>query len=189
MIQKERVLLTSISRTPREATYFLSDKTAIANQSPLALIQLLGRQDLPEKIIILCTDEIKNEQFAYAKELMLKGLEKRDVHVNSNAITDLSIPNGETPQELWEILKAILDHVPSGVNLTLDITHGFRSFPFVFFTAAIFLEALRDVKINAVYYGMLSEDQGPMVDLSLVLDMVKWFYATRIFKETGRLIT
>lgn len=186
MIEKGRVLLTSISKTPREATYFLSNKTAIANQSPLALIQLLAQQDLPEKIIILCTDEIQNEQFAYAKELMLEGLEKRGVHVNSNAITDLSIPNGETPQELWEILKAILDHVPLGVNLTLDITHGFRSFPFVFFTAAVFLEALRDVRINAVYYGMLSEGQGPMVDLSLVLDMVEWFYATRIFKETGQ---
>lgn len=186
MIHRGHVLLTSLSPTPRGATYFLGEETAFAHQSPLALIQLLPHQDLPEKIIVLCTDEIQKEQFANTKKQMLEGLETRGIYVNGDVITDVSIPDGESAQELWEILRAILDHVPSGVNLTLDITHGFRSFHFIFFTAAVFLEALRDVKINAVYYGMLSEGRGPMVDLSLILDMVEWFYATRTFKETGQ---
>ncbi len=186
MTHRWRVMLTSLSPTPQDAKYFLGEKTANAKQSPLALIQLLPQQDLPEKIIVLCTDEIRKEQFASTKKEILAGLEKRGVRIDGDAITDISIPNGETPQELWVILRAILDHVPQGVNLTLDVTHGFRSFPFIFFTAAVFLIALRDVEIDAVYYGMLTKGQGPMVDLSLILDMVEWFYATRVFKETGQ---
>lgn len=117
---------------------------------------------------------------------MFEELSKRGIHINEEAIIGVDIPNGEAPHELWEILRVILKNVPQGVYLTLDITHGFRSFPFIFFTAALFLEALREVEIKAVYYGMLTEGQGPMVDLSLILDMVEWFYATRTFKETGQ---
>jgi CRISPR-associated Csx2 family protein len=187
MTYAQNVLLTSLSPTPRKAEYSLNKKTAAANQSPIALLQLLPRTDLPNKIMVLCTKEIINtKQFALAKKDMLEELKKRDIHIKENAITDINIPDGKNPHELWEILRTILDNIPQGVNLTLDITHGFRSFPFVFFTAAIFLQALRDVKIRAVYYGMLTEGRGPMVDLSLILDMVEWFYATRIFKETGQ---
>ena len=72
--------------------------------------------------------------------------------------------------------------------MTLDVTHGYRSFPFLYFTAALFLKALRGVQIKAVYYAMLEseETEKPIIDLSLLLDMVEWFYATRIFHHTGQ---
>lgn len=189
-IPRKKVLLTSLSPTPRPSNYFLNERTANANQSPLALIQLLSLEELPDNIYILCTEKIKNEQFASTKEEILEKLREKNIQIKDEDIRDLCIPDGKNPQELWEILKVILDNVPRGVELTLDITHGFRSFPFIFFTAAVFLKALRDVDIKAVYYGMLDlknpSGQAPMVDLSLILDMIEWFYATRIFKETGQ---
>lgn len=36
----------------------------------------------------------------------------------------------------------------------MDLTHGYRSFPFLFFTAALYLKALRSVNIKAAYYAM-----------------------------------
>lgn len=190
VIHRKKVLLTSLSPAPRPSEYFLNERTANANQSPLALIQLFSFEDMPENILILCTEKIKMKQFASAKEEILDRMRENGTQINDGDIRDLCIPDGKTTQELWEILKIILDNVPIGAELTLDITHGFRSFPFIFFTAAVFLKALRDVEIKAVYYGMLDvknqSDQAPMVDLSLILDMVEWFYATRIFKETGQ---
>lgn len=192
MTPGRRVLLTSLSPTPQETRYSLNGETVVARQSPLALLQLLPPEDMHDDIIVLCTDEIRKEQFASVKKEMLAVFERKGIQPGSRHIMELNIPDGKTREELWEILRAILNlHIPRGVHLTLDITHGFRSFPFVFFTAAVFLKALRDVDIKAVYYGMITKDRdttvrAPMVDLSLILDMVEWFYATRIFKETGQ---
>jgi len=52
----KHILLTSLSQYPKDAVYFLGGKTAAANQSPLALMQLLPPERLPQEIIVLCTD-------------------------------------------------------------------------------------------------------------------------------------
>lgn len=190
---KKHVLITSLSKNPWDAVYSLYGKTAKANQSPLALMQLLPPKSLPQQIIVLCTKALE-EQFDQVKELMETG-SSAGIGGGSGVGTDmqitvrsLSIPDGKTTEELWQILHLILGAVPPGCRLTLDLTHGFRTYPFLFFTAAMFLKALHNVQIEAVYYGMFDTpgDEKPIVDLSLILDMVEWFYATRTFVETGQ---
>ncbi|MGI6539210.1 MAG: CRISPR-associated DxTHG motif protein [Bacillota bacterium] len=45
--------------------------------------------------------------------------------------------------------------------MTLDITHGFRSSPFVFSVAAQYLSFLRpSVTIEGLYYGMLGKTRA-----------------------------
>lgn len=67
------VLLTSLSQYPKDAIYFLGGKTAAANQSPLALIQLLPPERLPQEIIVLCTEKLLEDQFSRVKELIESG--------------------------------------------------------------------------------------------------------------------
>lgn len=114
-----------------------------------------------------------------------KGTNKETLFWNGQAISvrAISIPDGENLEELWQILHLILEEVPEACRVTLDVTHSFRVLPFLYFTAALYLRTLRSVQIEAVYYSMYdsSTEDKPIVDLSIILDMVEWFYATRNF--------
>lgn len=188
MLDRKKVLLTSLSPTPRPTTYYLNNNYATANQSPIALLQLLDKDDFPDEIFILCTDKISKGQFPEVSKEIVKVFNDKGINFNENNIKDIPIGDKGNYEELWETLTIILNSIPPNVDLTLDITHSFRHFPFIYFTAAIFMQALRGVTIKGIYYGMFIEDDAAnnMLDLSLILDMVEWFYAVRTFKETGQ---
>lgn len=69
----KHVLLTSLSPRAQNAVYFLYGKTAAANQSPLALIQLLPPERMPQEIIVLCTEKLLGEQFSRVKDFIESG--------------------------------------------------------------------------------------------------------------------
>ncbi len=180
--QKEHLLLTALGTVARESHYALGEKICSARLAPIALMQLLPGKQKPHRAVVLCTGEAREKTFPVLQE----GI---DIPVEP-----VLIPNGQTKEELWRILQIILEQIPAGTRVTLDLTQGFRSFPFLFFTAALFLRALRQVDIEAVYYGMYEakvtapdgREASPVVDLYPVLEMVEWFYATRMFRETGQ---
>ncbi|MCL6559292.1 MAG: hypothetical protein K6U74_10945 [Firmicutes bacterium] len=53
------VLLTSLGPKAQSAVYFLHGKTAGAKQSPLALLQVLPPERLPQEIIVLRTERLR----------------------------------------------------------------------------------------------------------------------------------
>ncbi|TYO98010.1 CRISPR-associated DxTHG motif protein [Desulfallas thermosapovorans] len=184
-----RILLTSLSAYPKNTVYYLekdASKKVETDLATLALLQLLPREELPHKIIVLCTTLILEKIYPVFREKVITEYPKMDV-------VYIKIPDGKSTEELWQIMHEILvdqDLIPAKCRLTLDLTHGYRTFPFLFFTAALYLKALRGVNIDAAYYGlyeMIERDKPkPIVDVSLILDMVEWFYAARIFSETGQ---
>ena len=171
-------LLTSLGVRLSDVTYSLDGQSTSSKLSPVALLKLLADEKRPQQVLALVTREAEKEPLAYLKDEA------------GCPVTPVSIPDGKSPTEIWEILSRILAAVPPGIRLTLDVTHAFRSLPFVYLTATLFLSSLRDVTIEGVYYGMLEArgegDAKPLVDLSIVLRLAEWFYATRTFRETGQ---
>ena len=53
-------------------------------------------------------------------------------------VTEVRIPDGRTVEELWQILEAVLHSIPHNCELTLDVTHGYRSFPFILYRSTVF---------------------------------------------------
>lgn len=180
--QKEHLLITALGAVAWDSTYKLNKNICSARLSPIALMHLLPEELRPQRIIALCTSKAEKETFPILQE---------GVDIPAACV---SIPAGRDKDELWGILQTILSQIPAGARVTLDLTQGFRSYPFLFLTAALFLRALRGVDVEAVYYGMFeakfkTEDGlevSPIVDLYPVLEMVEWFYATRMFRETGQ---
>ena len=140
--RREHLLLTALGTQSNETTYTLNGKVAASSLSPIALMQLLPNGQRPDRIIALCTTAARQKTLAILRN-----------GVNC-PIEEVGIPNGHSREELWEIIKIIIDRIPHGSNLTLDLTQGFRSFPFLVFTAVLFLRALRNVDVRAVYYGL-----------------------------------
>ncbi|MFA6808275.1 MAG: TM1812 family CRISPR-associated protein [Eubacteriales bacterium] len=193
---EDRVLITSLSVYPKMTHYKLNEKDFETNQAPLALMQLLPEEKCPQRILVLCSERILNEQFDSFREEIQKNYRAQVVQDEDGSIQveDLSIPDGVTTEELWQSIQVILKSVPVGCKLTIDLTHGYRSFQFLMFMAALYLRTLKNVQIEGVYYGMLEVSKGEsqsisnsvLVDMSVLINMIEWFYAAKIFSETGQ---
>lgn len=180
------ILLTALGKNPRTARYALADdptrRIVEAQLAAGALVQLREQvcgSAYPDQVIALCTEEAYEGTFP----VLLKELKLLPTKTEP-----LRIPLGVNGEELQEIMTALLRTIPEKCTLTLDLTHGFRSYPFLFFTAVAYLKALRpDVAIDGIYYGMLDarvDDVAPFVDLSILLRIMEWVYAVRVFRDT-----
>ena len=101
----------------------------------------------------------------------------------------VEIPDGNTSDEIRQILESVANCIPEGADLTLDVTHGFRHFPFIFYALVLYLTSLRSVKIRGAYYGMVAgtppDVPKSIIDLQPILELPEWFHAVRMFRDHG----
>ena len=111
--------------------------------------------------------------------------------VPPDRLTVVPIPEGHTEAELWDIFSALTETVAEREEVVFDITHSFRSIPFLTFLAAAYLRAARRARIRAVVYGAYEarprDDPGPrpVFDLTPFVSLLDWLAATNQFIHTG----
>jgi len=96
----------------------------------------------------------------------------------------VDIPDGKSEQELWEIFRIVCGEVHPGDEILFDITHGFRSLPFISFLTMAYLKETKGVTIRKVVYGAYeARDEGgtPIFDLTTFVTILDWFAAVRSF--------
>ncbi|MGI6034795.1 MAG: CRISPR-associated DxTHG motif protein [Limnochordia bacterium] len=178
----ERMLVFAPGTSPRPCNYYLPEHPEVvecARVTPIALINLQAKvlnKRLPDEVIALCTQKVMAE--------VLPEIEVDFARLGI-PIRPLLVPDGKTEQELKEMVKILLHSIPDECELLVDITHGFRSGPFVFSVAVQYLSFLRpSVEIEGLYYGMMSDGSAPLVNLQVFLDLMDWLYAVRVFRDT-----
>lgn len=104
----------------------------------------------------------------------------------------LSIPVGESEEELWDVFTIIAETIPAGANLTIDVTHGFRSQPLLALAVGLYLRATKDVAIERIVYGAYEarsgdgpEDTSPVFDLTAFVDLSTWATGARLSQQYG----
>ncbi len=109
-----------------------------------------------------------------------------------NIILPVDIPDGRNEAELWQIFTAVADAVEPEDRVIFDITHGFRSLPFLSFLAAAYLRAIKRVTLEAVLYGALEAGdksvtpaRAPVFDLSRFVSLLDWLTAADRFVQFG----
>ena len=179
---RERMLVFAPGTSPRPCNYYLPEHPEVvecARVTPIALINLQAKvlnKRLPDEVIALCTQKVMAE--------VLPEIEVDFARLGI-PIRPLLVPDGKTEQELKEMVKILLHSIPDECELLVDITHGFRSGPFVFSVAVQYLSFLRpSVEIEGLYYGMMSDGSAPLVNLQVFLDLMDWLYAVRVFRDT-----
>ncbi len=99
------------------------------------------------------------------------------------------IPEGRNETELWEIFHALTAAVGENETVVFDITHSFRSLPFLAFLAAAYLRTVRQVKVHKIIYGAFdakdAENRSPVFDLTPFVSLLDWITATNQFIYTG----
>ncbi len=118
-------------------------------------------------------------------------LQQLKAQVPPDRLTVVPIPEGRSEEELWVIFSALTERVEEKEDVVFDITHSFRSIPFLTFLAAAYLRAARRVHIHAVVYGAYEarpkDDPGPrpVFDLTPFVYLLDWLAATNQFIHTG----
>lgn len=107
-------------------------------------------------------------------------------------VQPVSIPDGGNDDELWQIFQSVVDAVEPGEPVIFDITHGFRSLPFLSFLSAAYLRITKQIRLEAVYYGnfeardtSVTPNRAPVIDLTHFVDLLDWMVAADRFVRFG----
>jgi len=179
----QHILLTALGREQRSTVYALHGRSVEEPLAPLALLRLLPPDAKPNRVLALCTEGAKQATWG----TFANGV-RQTLHIEAERV---DIPDGTTTAEIREIVEKAAEKFPEGAELTLDVTHGLRHFPFVAYALALYLTSLRGIQLRGAYYGMLdvfardSNEPRPILDLRPLLELPEWFHAVRVFRETG----
>lgn len=171
------MLLTGLGTSPKEATYSLGNQTKVARFAPAALLDLLPSSERPHHVLALCTAE--------AEESSFPGL--KDALGPDQSVDSVRIPDGDRQEDIDTFIAQVADIVPRGAELTVDVTHGPRSFSFLMYVALLYMAELQGVRVRGAYYAMWRPpgEASPFLDLRPLLDLPHWVYALRVLEETG----
>jgi hypothetical protein len=169
-------LLTFLGTTEyKVTTYILGEQRHQTCYCAAALARFLR----PERTLVVVTQGAREKHFeALADELC--------------AVTqpqEVLIPDGRAEAELWQIFRALTEHVPPRGALIADITNGFRSLPFLSFLALAYLRVAKEVQVQGVYYGAYearnAQNESPVFDLTPFVTLLDWTVATDRFARFG----
>jgi len=102
--------------------------------------------------------------------------------------TAVDVPGASGESAWWEMFNALTDAVEPGDRLIVDITHGYRSQPFLALAVILYLRTVKDVTIERIVYGAYesgTDEESPVVDLTAFLNLIDWARATRQFQDYG----
>ena len=143
-----------------------------------------------ESLYIFVTDSAKNKPVS--EEIETPRLAFLKARLDGRiAVVPVKIPEGADEKELWEIFNIVVDHIQDNDRVLFDITHGFRSLPFLTFLALAYVRNVKSgVEIERVIYGAYeaverSNPRKPVFDLTPFVGLLDWLGAVTMFQRTG----
>ena len=101
--------------------------------------------------------------------------------------TPISIPDGNTEEEITELFTRIYDVIGEGDTLTVDTTHGFRSLPLLFMPVLRYAKELKNIIVEHIFYGLYQDGQltAPIVDMRMYDEILDCAAAAHTFIRSG----
>ncbi len=106
------------------------------------------------------------------------------------AIKDLSIPDGNTEKEIWEIFTSTFNELCDGDELYFDVTHAFRFLPMLILVLCDYAKFLKNVTIKSITYGNYEarnkeNNKAPIIDLLSLSQLQDWTFAAGQYLDNG----
>lgn len=125
---RKHLLLTVLGRDPRPVRYTLGDKDSEARLAPIALFDLLPEEDRPDRILALCTPEARRDSWPVLEAAL-------SVRCPTEAV---EVPSGDRQPDIDTFLETVTGAIDGHVDLTVDVTHGFRHFSFLTYVSVLY---------------------------------------------------
>ncbi|MBP2132408.1 CRISPR-associated Csx2 family protein [Methanomicrobium sp. W14] len=134
-----------------------------------------------DEAVLFTTEEAYKCAYPQIKENLESSCSEKKFIANN-----VMIPNCMNEEELWEIFRIISGEVNDEDKIIFDITHGFRSIPFVSYLIASYLRSTGKVEIEKVLYGTYQKGvkSSPILDLTLFVSISDWIAGAYSFTES-----
>lgn len=149
----------------------------------------------PELLYIFATESAARAPVAVEHPISKENPSRQDLLLKSlkekTKVKIITIPEGKNETQLWEIFNIVVKHIEDNDKVVFDITHGFRSLPFLTFLALAYVRKIRrNVEIERVIYGAyeaveISNPEKPVFDLTPFVNLLEWLSAVTMFQQTG----
>lgn len=100
-------------------------------------------------------------------------------------LTEVSIPGPGDIEESWQLFDIILDHIEENDIVYFDMTHGFRSLPFISFIVLQYARKLKNISFGGLYYGEIINGSGRIVDYTDMTSLIEWAEGINQYVQTG----
>lgn len=140
-------------------------------------IEILGNNSF-DMILIAATETSYKHHF-----------EKLKCELEASGCTNIYyIPVSEdlSGEAQWKNVEMIISFFERGDNLTVDMTHGFRSIPIYFSAAINFLQKSKNIKLQHVFYGAF--DKKGAENIAPIIDMKEFYIINEWADAVNRLI-
>lgn len=178
---------TFLGRGPlHKCNYIFDSQECETNFIAEAIVEFFS----PESFYIFATDSAAREPVS--KEIT----DERLNHItrllsDKTKVKPITIKEGSDETELWDIFSSVVDNINDNDNVLFDITHGFRSLPFLtFLTLAYVSNVKSNVTIEKVIYGAYEaverdNPNKPVFDLTPFVELLDWMNAVNVFQNYG----
>ncbi|MCA1917054.1 TIGR02221 family CRISPR-associated protein [Methanospirillum hungatei] len=142
----------------------------------------LCRYYKPDEVVLFVTNEARSKNLPIVQAAL-----------SSIQVTLVDIPDGKCEEEIWEIFSIVTDAVFENDDIIFDITHGFRSLPFIALLSIAYLKEIKPFSLSGVVYGAFEAretillDSGkeisraPVFDLTGFVEIFEWMAGVRSF--------
>ncbi len=137
---------------------------------------------LPDEVILFVTEEAKAKNLPDVTDAL-----------GSQKVTIIDIPVGKSEAEIWQIFSLVTGAVHPDDEIVFDITHGFRSLPFIALLSIAYLREICPFTLAGVVYGAFDAPEknpadsehtitrAPVFDLSGFVTIFDWMAGVRSF--------
>lgn len=180
-----------------ETVYSLDGETYKDRFVQKALLKILQKKgDEFDRIVVFMTDiakknnwssEISFDDRKTKEKVTVEGLSAFFEREFPNRADPVRIPDGNNDEELVKIFETIYGKMENGDEITFDVTHGFRSIPFIFFPVMSYAKELKNINIKNIYYGPYvdSAETTNILDLKKYDEILDWSNAAHNFIVSG----
>lgn len=178
MAPTDHWLLSGLGLHLREASYTLDGRQVVGTISATALARLLPEAHRPAHLLVLSSAAAWTRHEAKVRaEAEALGMA---VHVDAVAEDD------PDEADAARLVARVLDRLPVGCRLTLDLTGGERPPSLALYAAASLLAALGEAELAGAWYARFRGDQpAPFLRQDPVVAMPAWVHAARVLVDQG----
>ncbi len=182
----------------RQTKYYFNENKEIYNETRFIQEATLWYYTQIEKInlykvYIFLTDKAKESNWEHPaqknSDCPYDGLSKILNDNYSFDVEPISIPEGKTENELWQIFEIMYNVFERDDEVYLDITHSFRSLPIFLIVLLNYAKTLKNIKVRKITYGNWEardrENYAPVIDLTAVNELQNWTIAAGNFIRFG----
>ncbi|GEM_PF-3052914 len=177
-----RWLVTLLGQRPQCASYVLGGREAPGKppSAGAALFELLGGAGAFDRVVAVVTEEVRDSFALLGDFFRQRGVAAFEAVVGV-----------QTDDFIRDFLGAFDSTAVGDIELTVDLTHGYRHFAVLGYVSLMYLAELRPgVSVRGCYYGKMGKDKDEdgrnrveFLDLAPLVRAPDWLYATRSLRQ------